>query len=42
MLKKFIVIGIVVAVVIILFCLGHIQYDLSLKEDNTVAVEVIG
>ncbi len=42
MLKKFIVIGIGVAVVIILFCLGQIQYDLSLKEDNTVAVEVIG
>lgn len=41
MLKKVIFIGVVFAVGVILFCLGQIQYDLSLKEDNTRAIEIV-
>ena len=41
MLKKVIFIGIVFAVGIILFCLGQIRYDLSLKECNTRAIEIV-
>lgn len=41
MLKKVIFLGIVFAVGVILFCLGQIHYDLSLKEDNTKAIEIV-
>lgn len=41
MLKKILFIGIIFAVGVMLFCLGQIHYDLSMKEDNTAAVEVI-
>ena len=41
MLKKVIFLGIVLAGGVILFCLGQIHYDLSLKEDNTRAIEIV-
>lgn len=41
MLKKVIFICIAVATGIILCCLSQINYELSLKEDNTRAIEIV-
>lgn len=41
MLKKILFVGIVFVAGLLLFCLSQIQYDLSLKEDNTEAIEVV-
>lgn len=41
MVKRVIFWGVIIAVGFLLFCLNQIRYDLSLKEDNTSAIEIV-